>query len=65
MAKKSHLPQTWPIEKWRNISWTDESKVNLFGSDRGKRQCQTFSLQFTVKTVRKAGGSIMVWGNFS
>lgn len=32
---KQHL--TWPIEKWRNILWTDESKIVLYGGT-GSRQ---------------------------
>ena len=32
---KEHM--VWPITKWRNILWTDETKVVRFGS-KGRRQ---------------------------
>lgn len=61
---------TWPKTKWRNILWTDESKMVLFGS-KGRRQYvrrppnTANKPQYTVKTVKHGGAKIMVWGCFS
>lgn len=49
--------------------WTDETKVNLVGSD-GKhwvRRPKSAELHpnYTLKTFKHGGGSIMVWGCFS
>lgn len=57
------------IRKWRNILWSDESKVNLFGSD-GRRYVrrppnQEFNVRYTKKTVKHGGGNIKVWACFS
>ena len=61
---KEHMVR--PIMKWRNILWTDETKIVRFGS-KGRRQyvrrppCTEYRKQYTVKTVNHAGGNIMVW----
>lgn len=57
------------IKKWRNILWSDESKVNMFGSD-GRRYVRRpvnegFRNKYTIKTVKHGGGNIKVWGCFS
>lgn len=60
----------WPLTKWRNILWSDERKVVLFGSS-GRRmfvRCPAntaFNPKYTVKTIKHGGQKIMVWGCFS
>lgn len=68
---KEHLDWIGPEngKKWRNILWSDETKVNLIGSD-GKRWVRrpvdsAFKPQYTTKTFKHGGGNIMVWGCFS
>lgn len=68
---KDHLNWVGPDngQKWRNILWSDETKVNLVGSD-GKRWVRrpknaAHQHQYTTKTVKHGGGNIMVWGRFS
>lgn len=56
-------------KKWRNILWTDETKINLFGND-GRQTVrrptsQEFKPQYTKKTVKHGGGNIKLWGSFS
>lgn len=56
-------------KQWENILWSDESKVNLFGSDaptRVRRPPNTeFKSRHTIKTVKHGGGNIKIWGCFS
>ena len=68
---KNHIAWRGPdiTKKWRNILWSDETKINLFNSD-GKQYVrrpskQELSPRFTAKTVKHGGGNIMVWGCFS
>lgn len=61
--------------QWRNILWSDETKINLFGSDSSdlmfgssimrRPPNAAFNPKFTKKTVKFGGGNIMVWGCFS
>lgn len=54
---------------WDNIIWSDETKINLFGSDGrvyvrsppGKR----YEKRRIKPTVKYGGGNVMVWGCFS
>jgi len=62
--------EDWPVEKWRNILWTDESKIVLFGSGGGPKHVRrptntAFKPQYTIKTLKHGGGKIMIWGCFS
>lgn len=60
----------WPVGKWRNILWTDESKIVLYGGKGGRDyvrrpQKTEFDPKFTTKTLKHGGTSIMVWACFS
>lgn len=68
--KFAEVHSCWPQEKWRNILWSDETKINLFNSDRGlhtvRRPINTeYNPKYTLKTVKHGGGNIIVWGSFS
>jgi transposase len=65
---KKHVANTDP-EKWKKVLWSDETKVNIFGSDGRHyvRRPPNASLlpKYTKKTIKHGGGSIMIWGCFS
>ena len=58
-----------PVRFWNIVVWSDESKFNLFGSDRKImvwRSCdEEFNPICTVPTVKHGGGSVTVWGCFA
>lgn len=66
-AKKFiHEPET----VWRNILWTDETKVVQFDHGNEKQYVrrppkQEFNAKFTAKTVKHGGLKLMLWGCFS
>lgn len=56
----------WTVEDWKRVIWSDETKINRFGSDgrewvwkpKGKGLIQ----REVQGTVKYGGGNIMVWG---
>ncbi|KAF7640693.1 hypothetical protein LDENG_00022540, partial [Lucifuga dentata] len=56
---KKHLDD--PQDFWENILWTDETKVELFGSVK----LTAFQKKNIIPTVKHGGGSVMVWGCFA
>jgi transposase len=56
----------WTIADWRRVIWSDETKINRFGSD-GRTWCwksygEAPSNRTCQATVKHGGGSLMVWG---
>lgn len=59
----------WTPQMWSNVIFSDETKINRFGSD-GKQYVrrkvgEEYAPQCLTATVKGAGGSIMVWACFS
>ena len=59
----------WTIDQWKSVSWTDESKFELFGSHRRqyvhRKVNERFKPDCIVQTVKHDGGLVMVWSSFS
>ena len=57
------------MDYWNHVLWSDEMKINLFGSDGFKHVLQQPSEEYKDKcvmpTVKHGGGNVMVWGCMS
>lgn len=58
--------QYWTLEDWKRVIWSDETKINRFGSD-GRKWCwksngKVLNENHVQSTVKFGGGSIMLWG---
>ncbi len=55
------------MDYWNHVLWSDETKINLFGSDGVKLVWQQPGEENKDKcglpTVKHGGGSVMVWGS--
>ncbi|GFV57606.1 transposable element Tc1 transposase [Trichonephila clavipes] len=55
-----------PIDFWKNVIFSDESKFNIFKSDGRKlvwrKPCTAFHTKNVLPTVKHGGGSVMIWG---
>uniref|UniRef100_A0A3P8Z4U9 Tc1-like transposase DDE domain-containing protein n=1 Tax=Esox lucius TaxID=8010 RepID=A0A3P8Z4U9_ESOLU len=74
MHKKAHKQfaedkQTKDMDYWNHVLWSDETKINLFGSDGFKRVWgqpgEEYKDNCVLPTVKHGGGSVMVWGSMS
>ncbi len=60
--------QNWTIEDWKNVAWSDESRLLLRHSDSRvriwRKEHESMDPSCLVSTVQAAGGGVMVWGIF-
>ena len=51
---------------WSHVLWSDEMKINLFGSDGFKhvwqRPGEEYKDKYIMPKVKRGGGNVMVWG---
>lgn len=56
----------WTIDDWKNVIFSDETKINRLGSDGRhwvwKKSRGRLTSQVVTGTVKFGGGSVMVWG---
>jgi len=71
-TKEIHPPtnthQSWTLIDWRNVIFSDESKINLFGSDGMtyvRRKVEKRFKNKCLKRIVRQGRSRVVWGCFS
>ncbi len=59
--------QTKDMDYWNHVLWSDETKINLFGSDDVKHVWRQPGEEYKciLPTVKHGGGSVMFWGSMS
>ncbi len=65
-AQESLQTVCWrQADYWNHVLWSDETKINLFGSDGVKRVWwqpdEKYKDKCVLPTVKHGGGSVMVW----
>lgn len=64
---KDHVNK--PMEFWKKVMWSDETKVELFGHNQQKyvwrKKNKEHEEKNTIATVKYGGGSLMFWGCMS
>lgn len=66
---RQHRPNLFPLQRWRRVLFTDESRFKLFRADGNKRvyrrQGERFVDACVIENDRFGGGSVMVWGGIA
>lgn len=61
--------QHWTVEDWKKVLWSDETKINHFGSDGRqwvwKLPGEELNDRLVKGTLKFGGGSLMMWGCMS
>ncbi len=61
--------QTKDMDYWNHVLWSDETKINLFGSDGVEcawwQPGEEYKNKCVLPTVKHGGGSVLVWGSMS
>ncbi|KAG0803659.1 hypothetical protein G6F20_013331 [Rhizopus arrhizus] len=64
---KSH--QHWTVDDWKRVIFSDETKINRFGSDgkayTWKLPHEELNSRHIQQTVKHGGGNIMVWSSIT
>lgn len=60
---------SWTVEDWKRVIFSDETKINMYGSDGNKYCWKKSDSELTdnhvIPTVKFGGGSIMIWSCFT
>jgi transposase len=61
--------QNWTVDDWKRVIWSDETKVNRWGSDGRKwgwkEPGAPLQKHHVQPTIKHGGGSLMVWGSMT
>jgi transposase len=60
--------ENWTFDDWKKVIWTDESKINMFGTDgimySWKKEGTKLNDRDIIPTVKYGGGKLLFWGCF-
>ncbi|KAI1004026.1 hypothetical protein K3495_g4183 [Podosphaera aphanis] len=62
-------PESWTIEDWKRVIWSDETKINRLNSDGIKyawsRNPSSYPAEVVEETLKFGGACVMMWGCMS